>query len=371
MPCPHFPVTLSHLDHQKTVEEAKKIVLQLRPHWQEQLVDEKGQDALKCEFFTEGITNTILSIWNSIVGRNDRILIRIYGEKTELLVDREVEIRNMVFLNRHGCAAPLYGTFDNGVIYGYVPGRVLKRSDVREPHLAELIAKRMAKMHNIGLDKSAETNPLMDGDEMSQEPVLISKIEWYINNLPTTFDEPEKQQKFLAQYPTKEQLLKELALVQEKVQEMQSPVVFCHNDLLVKNLVYDKEKDVINFIDYEYAAYNYQAFDIANHFCEYAGVDDMDFSLYPDEKYQKWWVANYLKYWRQFTNGPAPTEHDVDVLFIQVNVFAATSHFWWSIWGIIQARYSTIDYDFLQYGIDRMKEYKRLKDRTWGWKIPE
>jgi len=27
----------------------------------------------------------------------------------------------------------------------------------------------------------------------------------------------------------------------------------------------------VSFIDFEYVGYNYQAFDIANHFCEYAG----------------------------------------------------------------------------------------------------
>jgi thiamine kinase-like enzyme len=27
----------------------------------------------------------------------------------------------------------------------------------------------------------------------------------------------------------------------------------------------------VHFIDFEFMAYNYQAFDIANHFCEYVG----------------------------------------------------------------------------------------------------
>jgi len=27
----------------------------------------------------------------------------------------------------------------------------------------------------------------------------------------------------------------------------------------------------VSFIDFEYIGYNYQAFDIGNHFCEYAG----------------------------------------------------------------------------------------------------
>ena len=38
----------------------------------------------------------------------------------------------------------------------------------------------------------------------------------------------------------------------------------------------------VSFIDYEYGDYNYQECDIANHFDEMAGVEDMDFlSDYP------------------------------------------------------------------------------------------
>jgi len=28
----------------------------------------------------------------------------------------------------------------------------------------------------------------------------------------------------------------------------------------------------VSFIDFEYAGYNYQAFDVAMHFCDYAGI---------------------------------------------------------------------------------------------------
>jgi ethanolamine kinase len=30
--------------------------------------------------------------------------------------------------------------------------------------------------------------------------------------------------------------------------------------------------DKISFIDHEYAMFNYQPYDIGNHFCEYAGI---------------------------------------------------------------------------------------------------
>lgn len=41
----------------------------------------------------------------------------------------------------------------------------------------------------------------------------------------------------------------------------------CHNDLLSGNILRsESHKDVMHLIDYEYAAYNHRAFDLANHF---------------------------------------------------------------------------------------------------------
>lgn len=66
-----------------------------------------------------------------------------------------------------------------------------------------------------------------------------------------------------------EMLRRELAQLTTALSCLDSPVVFCHNDLLLANVIY--RPGVVNFIDYEYAAYNYQAFDIGNHFTEFAG----------------------------------------------------------------------------------------------------
>lgn len=51
--------------------------------------------------------------------------------------------------------------------------------------------------------------------------------------------------------------------------------MFAHNDLLLGNVIYNEGEGTVSFIDFEYANYNYQAFDIANHFNEYAGKLDI------------------------------------------------------------------------------------------------
>lgn len=60
------------------------------------------------------------------------------------------------------------------------------------------------------------------------------------------------------------------------------PVVFCHNDLVMRNIIWDEDSSSVSFIDFEYSAPNYQPFDIANHFSEYCGeLHAFFFYFYP------------------------------------------------------------------------------------------
>lgn len=50
----------------------------------------------------------------------------------------------------------------------------------------------------------------------------------------------------------------------------------------------------IYFIDYEYGAYNYNTFDIANHFCEWCGFE-LVYEQYPSKEKQYEFFKSYLK----------------------------------------------------------------------------
>ena len=60
------------------------------------------------------------------------------------------------------------------------------------------------------------------------------------------------------------------------IDRVNSPLVFCHNDLQCGNILLREDADslesiddAIVIIDYEFCSYNYRAFDIANHLCEW------------------------------------------------------------------------------------------------------
>lgn len=144
-----------------------------------------------------------------------------------------------------------------------------------------------------------------------------------------------------------------------RLKGLASPIVFAHNDLLLGNVIYTAEQERVTFIDYEYADYNYAAYDIGNHFTEFPGIDEADFSLYPNREFQLKWLAVYLE---AYLGRGGATEAAVERLFVQVNQFALASHFLWLVWALIQAEHSSIDFDFLTFASNRYREYVRRKD---------
>lgn len=75
------------------------------------------------------------------------------------------------------------------------------------------------------------------------------------------------------------------------------------------------------------------------------GIDNPDYALYPEEKLQKAWLSIYLQ---EYNNVNYVPENEINLLYEQVNKFVLLSHFFWGCWGLIQSKYSTIDFDFLE-----------------------
>lgn len=86
------------------------------------------------QLFTDGITNKLVACYTD-EDMVDAVLVRIYGRKTELFVDRETELRNFQVLRAHGCAPDLYCAFQNGLCYEFLPGIALGPDHVRDPRI--------------------------------------------------------------------------------------------------------------------------------------------------------------------------------------------------------------------------------------------
>ncbi|XP_025992286.1 ethanolamine kinase 1 isoform X2 [Solenopsis invicta] len=319
---------------------AKDIIKRIRPSWPLQ--------HLHFKVFTDGRTNKLIGVWHS-EHYTDMVLIRIYGNNSDLLIDRKSEIKNIRILNKAGYTHCIYATFNNGFAYEFLEGETLTTETVRNPKVYPLIAKRMAEMHN--LDSENEFIP--------KEAFIWEKTKKFMEIMPKRFSDSLKQAKFEMLIPSYAILEKEYQILKSTLSRVNNPIVFAHNDLLLGNILYNQKQSRVVFIDYEYTALNYQAFDIANHFAEFAGFDEPDYSLYPDKNFQKMWLKEYLQVYNATTN---VSEKDVDELYWQVTQFAPLPHFFWGCWAIIQSEHSNIEFDFLAYAAIRFNEYFRWKE---------
>uniref|UniRef100_A0A8C5X879 ethanolamine kinase n=1 Tax=Malurus cyaneus samueli TaxID=2593467 RepID=A0A8C5X879_9PASS len=62
---------------------------------------------------------------------------------------------------------------------------------------------------------------------------------------------------------------------------------------------------------------------------------------------------------------------ELETLYVQVNKFSLASHFLWACWGLIQDKYSTIDFNFLRYAKLRFKQYFKMKPVVTALQIPK
>lgn len=115
--------------------------------------------------------------------RQNTVLIRVYGNKTDMLIDRKAETRNIRMLHEFGFAPSLFATFKNGLAYEYVPGVTLKPETVVLENIYTLVARQMAEMHKVryeGVDP---------GDRV---PMIESQSNKFLNLIPERLSDPVK-----------------------------------------------------------------------------------------------------------------------------------------------------------------------------------
>ncbi|XP_052270791.1 ethanolamine kinase 1-like isoform X2 [Dreissena polymorpha] len=303
-----------------------EVIKAVRPAW---FAGGDVQDQVKCKEFTGGISNILFGYYQSW---DDVVLMRVYGEGSGLMIDRDQEKINIQILHAAGRCAPLYGTFNNGVLYGFVQGVTLEVDTVRDEQIGKLIAQEMIELHKVKVPNQEVRSGLW------------KKMSRFLDLGPDEFADPETNKRYKETVKSKGELREELAMLQSHLEVLDSPVVFCHNDLLLKNILYDQDK----------------------------GVDDVDFSRYPDRAHQLRWLRNYLELKAVDAGQPdTVTDQDVERCYVITNKFALAGHLFWGLWGLVQAKNSLIDFGFLEYAQMKLGEYFNRKEEFLALKLPE
>lgn len=122
-------------------------------------------------------------------------------------------------------------------------------------------------------------------------------------------------------------------------------------------------------IDFEYCAYNYRGFDLANHFLEWT----FDYTnsaapyyhhrpeQYPTREQQDKFIAVYLaRTTADFEDGQTASATEIDEVRREVQCLTLASHLFWSLWAIVNV-YQEIEFGYWEYAICRLNQYVRCK----------
>ncbi|KAI0125760.1 choline/ethanolamine kinase [Xylariales sp. AK1849] len=375
-------------DSSKPDASALRIVTELRPEW------ESPGSRIELERFTDGITNTLLKAVNKRGDLSEEdmdgeaVLLRAYGNGTQVLIDRQRETENHELLMGYGLAPELLARFENGMMYRYLRGAVTSPGELRKPSIYLAVARRLAQWHatvpclHAAPAESNGVNVLANG---AHDPVVEVGVpgkpspnvwtvmqKWLLAVPHSTEAERERQAKLQTEL---KRMIKDLS---QRPGLGKNGLVFAHCDLLSGNVIVEPKattngqhcQESVNFIDYEYATPSPAAFDLANHFAEWGGFD-CDYNALPTRAQRLEFVKEYVHtYFKLLPDSVRPSEFseeaEVTKLFDEVDVFRGLPGFYWGIWALIQATISQIKFDYASYAEVRLGEYWAWRDEVTG-----
>uniref|UniRef100_A0A2L2Y177 Choline kinase alpha n=1 Tax=Parasteatoda tepidariorum TaxID=114398 RepID=A0A2L2Y177_PARTP len=302
-----------------------------------------------------------------LVGEPQQVLMRMYGQIHEGIEAKVTESVIFMMLSERKLGPKLYGIFPGGRLEEYIPARAMTCDELKSPEMSATIARKLAKVHTLNVPINKEPTWLFD---KMKNWIQFVKHEIRLDDL-------NEEQKNCAMKLLAVDWEKEFNWLKPVLMRAKSPVLFCHNDLQEGNILVPEtnsaNEDKIVFIDFEYCSYNFRAFDIANHFCEwicdYSSLEYPHFTVkseeYPTISQQLNFIRSYLK---NFESSCADTEISDEVnneehVLHEVSIFVLASHFLWTLWAMVNAQNSQIQFGYWEYGKARWDAYVEYKQR--------
>jgi len=277
---------------------------ELLPEW-------KGLD-VRITQLSGGITNKLYRIQSE---KGD-YTVRIYGDKTDLFINRDYEAHTILEMSKIGVSSNIVKYIpEKGVtIVEFIDDViVLKNDNFLDASLYADIMSPVRKIHASGIQLKKVFNPLLE----------VMKMSAILAGLDVAYEEFDIA-------GTIQRLIKLSSIINIPETEY-AP---CHNDLLADNFLLIKPEakarydSSVYIIDWEYAGMAPRYYDIADMFQEI---------LVPREA-EKSIVAEYCQ----------GDNFERTLLFI--DLYKPFPDIYWFLWSLIQLNISKITFDFYTYG---------------------
>jgi ethanolamine kinase len=96
----------------------------------------------------------------------DSVLMRSYGNNTDILIDRDREATSHSICAQYGLAPSLLARFKNGLLYRYIPGDVCTAQDLTQEQIWRPVARLLGEWHaRLPISAISSANPASTGTE--------------------------------------------------------------------------------------------------------------------------------------------------------------------------------------------------------------
>ena len=279
----------------------------------------KGED-IRVSALSGGLTNENYLVETA----GQKYVVRLPGQSTELLsIDRENEVYNTKAAAATGIGPRVLEHISDMdvMVLEFIPGPTMSAQTLQSDRMATRIAESFKKLHSAA-------RFLKDFD-------MFRLIQYYLRIVD------EHQVTIPADYRDRLPLVAE---IERAVQVGALPPVSCHNDLLCENFIDNGRW--LRIVDYELSGNNDPCFDLGNTAQE-AGFD-----------------GHLREVLCQAYFGRPDSQQ-----LARMNLFALMSDVGWTLWGAIQAKISTLDFDFPDYYTTRWNRALNVmdSDRLQEW----
>ena len=254
----------------------------------------------------------------------ERYVMRLPGESTELLsIDRANEVYNARAAASTGIGPEVLEHIPqlNIMVLEFIDGPTMSATALQSVRMARRMAESFRRLHGAA--------------RFSKDFDMFRLVETYLRVVD------EHQVTIPSGYRERLPLMGE---IEQAVRVGALPSVSCHNDLLCENFI-DDGRD-LRIVDYELSGNNDPCFDLGN------TAQEASF----DEALRAVLCEAYF--------GRLDSQQ-----LARMNLFALMSDVGWTLWGAIQAKISTLDFDFKDYYTTRWNRALAVMDsnRLQGW----
>lgn len=252
-------------------------------------------------------------------------VVRIPGASTELLaVNRENEYHNTKAAATAGVGAKIahYLPEDKVMVLEYIYGETMSIPALQQPGMPTRIAQSLKMLH-------AGPRFLTDFNMFRLTEYYLQIVQAYEVRIPATFRE-----RMPTVYDEIEPALRVNPL----------PTVPCNNDLLAENYIDDGQ--MLRTIDFEYSGNNDPCFELGNT-CQEQQYDE----------------PRIVEMCAAYFGAPYPDK------LARMKLNMIMSDVGWTLWAAIQAKISTIEFDFWGWAVERWSRAEAKLDSVEfpGW----